>query len=71
MSANSIDVVIYPKDDGEEIRFEGVNYVSFINGESYGIPAIIAEDWVDRKLPVRILYVSTDNIVAMDATRSI
>lgn len=64
-----IDVIIHAKDDDVPLKFENVNYISLVNGETYGIPAIIAEATTERKLPARILYVSTENIVAMDATR--
>lgn len=69
---NSIDVTVYPADEAVEegIEFTDVQYVSLVNKDTYGIPALISEDRVkDEGLPVRILYINPENIAAFEAVR--
>jgi len=37
-----LNIEVYPNDDGDPVEFENVDYLSFINGETYGKPPIIA-----------------------------
>jgi hypothetical protein len=69
---NTINVRVFPAADetGEPIEFSGINYISLVNEETYGIPALIAEERVKLEgLPVKILYVNPQNISAMEAER--
>lgn len=70
---NKIRVEIVPKEarnDEDVITYEDVNYISLVNSETFGIPALITEDRIKAEgLPVRILYVNPENIAAMEAVR--
>lgn len=68
---NLIDVEVYPVgEESEPIEYIGVNYISLVNGETYGIPALIAEPRIEGKLPATILYVNPENISVMKAVRT-
>lgn len=70
MPKNSISVEVYTSDSDEPHVFADIHYISLVNNETYGIPAIISEqDKKDEGLPLRILYVNPHNIVAMQAVR--
>lgn len=71
---NRINVKVWPAGEAgsaeEPIDVGEVNYISLVNGETYGIPALISEERVKTEgLPVRILYINPENVVAIDATR--
>lgn len=68
---NRIDVEVFPSDGvGESIRFTDVNYISLINDETYGIPALISEERIrDEGMPLKVLYISPANVSAVQATR--
>lgn len=71
---NSINVQVYAAGEAgaEHIchEFEDVHYISLVNEESYGIPAIISEDnYKNQGLPIRVLYINPTNVVAIQATR--
>lgn len=66
---NKIDVEV-DLPNGETYDYKDVNYISFVTGETYGIPAIISERATKAEgLPVTVLYVNPTNIAAMKATR--
>jgi hypothetical protein len=78
--SNRIDVTIFPREalpemtdeglDAVPLEFSDVNYISFVSDETYGIPAVIAEDkYKDEGLPLTVLYVFPANVVAMEAVR--
>lgn len=71
---NKINVRIWPVEDqpdGDPIDIGEVNYISLVNGETYGIPALIAEERVKTEgLPVKILYINPENVVAIEAERT-
>ena len=71
-AGNSIDVTVYPSvQHAEAIEFKDVQYISLVNEETYGIPALISEERVkDEGLPVRILYINPQNIAAVEAVRT-
>lgn len=50
-------------------EFTDVNYISLVNNETYGIPALITEPRIEDNLPVRILYVNPQNLAAMEVDR--
>lgn len=69
---NELDARIFAKgpDDLIQVDFRAVHYISFVSAETYGIPALLTEHRVkDEGLPVKILYVNTANILAMEAVR--
>lgn len=66
---NSIDITVYPTDDGEPVRVRDVQYLSLVNGETYGIPALITEERIKGEMPVRILYVNPENVAVIDTLR--
>jgi hypothetical protein len=73
---NRIDVEVWPAaeagaDLDEPLEFEDVQYISLVNRDTFGIPALIADAQVKLRdgLPVTILYINPENIVAMAATR--
>lgn len=71
---NRLDVDVWPlSPDDEPIEFEDVQYVSFVNFETFGIPAKIADADVRAEVadegPVKILYVNTQNVTAVEVTR--
>lgn len=54
-----------------KVPFEDVHYVSFVNEESFGIPAIISDErYKGLGLPLRVLYVNPGNVAAMEVTRT-
>lgn len=55
--------------DGKVCEFDDVQYISLINDETYGIPALISDDRIKDELPVRILYVNPQNVAAVEAER--
>jgi hypothetical protein len=46
--------------DGEVLAFEDVDYLSLVNGETFGKPPII-----EGNEGISVLYVNVENIVAM------
>lgn len=72
--SNRIDVeVLAAGEAGAEhglMPFSDVHYISFVNNDSFGIPAVLTEPRVKAEgLPVRVLYVNPTNVAAMVATR--
>ena len=62
--------------DGEPIdpiEFDDVQYVSFVNFETFGIPAKIADADVRQEVRdegvVKIVYVNTQNVSSLEVTR--
>lgn len=74
--SNRITVDLYPRDEADAsavdpIIFEDVNFVSFVSDDTYGIPAVIGDPDAKRHgLPLRVLYVNTGAVLAVDVTRS-
>lgn len=67
---NQINVQVWQRDSDEPIEFEDINYISLVSNETYGIPALIAEERVKTEgLPVRILYINPANVAAIEAER--
>lgn len=60
------DVTVFAL-DGEELDFENseFDYISFVNQETFGKPALIAPgpDQIDG--PARVLYVNTGGVAAV------
>lgn len=73
---NRIEVEIWTSGDAEPITYKGdeaVHYISYVTGETYGIPALISDRVIREAVgeePVTILYVNPGNIAAMRATRT-
>lgn len=54
-----------------KVPFEDVHYISFVNADSFGIPAVISEDrYKCDGMPLRVLYVNPGNVAALEVTRS-
>lgn len=77
-SGNQIDVKVWPAGEagaaltelpvgGRQLEFRDVDYISLINDETYGIPALITERL--NEVPFTVLYVNPQNVVAMEAVR--
>ncbi len=62
--------------DGEDVDFEGVDFISFVSGGTFGKPAIIApgtDGFVPASAsdrPVTVLYVNPGLVPALKATKS-
>lgn len=75
----ALSATVYPlyptfDDDGQvrELLFEDVDFVSFVNHDTFGKPAIIAPgpDHVSRDDgPLSVLYVNTGGVCAVEVTR--
>ena len=76
-SNNKLFVRLYARDasfdpdhDQAPVEFEDIDYLSFINGDTFGKPPLITgEDRVRDVLPITVLYVSTGNVSAIEVTR--
>lgn len=69
-SKHQMTVNILPLgDDVEEAEYKDINYVSLVNFETYGVPALLTEDYIEGKIPFKILYVNPQNIAAMEILR--
>lgn len=68
-ATNSMEVRVLPLGDAEIAEYKDVNYISFVNYETYGIPALLTENHIERQLPVRILYVNPQNVAAVEVVR--
>lgn len=51
-------------------RFGRVNYISLVNSDTFGIPALVNDPRVQENLPATILYINPENIVAVKAERT-
>lgn len=71
MPRNKLNVRVLPLRSESDVldEFEDVQFISLVNNETYGKPAIISEEAKDEGLPCRILYVNPQNIVAMEVDR--
>lgn len=66
---NKISARVLTK-SGDLIDFRDIHYISFISDETFGKPAIITEDHIKSEgLPIKVLYVSTSNVAAVEAVR--
>lgn len=75
-----LNVTIYP--DAESIlsdeggaEFEGVDYVSLVNNQTYGPPALIAPsprggDLPRARLNQKVLYINTNLVPAFEIVRT-
>lgn len=59
-------VTIYPADGEDEIVVRAVDFLSLVNHDTFGKPPIISDEGRDG---VTVLYVNTQNIVAVLAER--
>lgn len=69
---NKIDVRVFPADEAveEPLDFRDVHFISFVTGDTYGIPAVITErQYKDLGLPMKVLYINPANIAAVEAVR--
>lgn len=60
--------------NGDEVRFTNVDFISFVAYNTYGKPAIIApgtEDFApaSERGKVTVLYVNPANLLALQATK--
>lgn len=64
--ATKLNVEVFPADDVESVLFEGVDYLSFINGATYGKPPIIAPE-TDNYSPGEtvVVFVNPDRCAAI------
>lgn len=69
---NLIDVNILLS-DGTAVDYREIQYVSWVNHDTYGIPALIAEDGFKQEVKEdgdsTVLYINPENVVAVKATR--
>lgn len=73
----ALDGKIYPTDDpvGGYVRFEDVDYISFVSNSTYGKPPIIApgtDDFTSAQelgREITVLYVNPANITALEVTK--
>ena len=80
-SNNKLQITLYPivaaaphdhldQERTDGVHFEDVDYLSFINGDTFGKPPLITgDDRVRDDLPITVLYVSTGNVSAIEVTR--
>jgi hypothetical protein len=62
----TIHPVSPPGDPVEPIVVENAHYVSYMNAESYGKPAILTEAKHDGEGDLKVVYVMTQNTVAVE-----
>lgn len=57
-------------DSGKSLTFQDVHFVSLVNDETYGIPAITSDDrYKQDGLPLRVLYINPRNVAAFFTER--
>lgn len=65
-----LNIRVTPDGAEEDIEFEGVDYLSFINGSTYGKPPIVAPGTENYQTgPCRVLFVNPDKISAVQVDK--
>lgn len=66
----SLDVKVFHAEDEEPFEFNDVDYVQFVNDQTYGPPALIGGGKDEQvELPAKVLFVSPRNSVAVQIVR--
>lgn len=65
---NNLTVEVHGGPD--PVVVDNVQYVSFVNADTFGIPALISEERIKRDgLPVTVVYVNPDRCTSVKVTR--
>ncbi len=63
-----LSVTVWPL-GGEEVTFDAVEYLSFVNSGTYGIPAVLGPGPGKIDGARNVLYVNTGSVLAVEADR--
>lgn len=65
----ALDVTVWTPTGEEGIDFDNIDFISLVNHDTYGKPAIISDEEHARQ-PVRVLYINPNNIAAVEVHKS-
>lgn len=66
-----LQVTVFPAGANEEsdgIEFDNIDFISLVNHDTYGKPAIISDD--EGRDAVRVVYINPNNISAVEVHKT-